>query len=178
MYWSTYKGTANPKIKSAGENHAVWTCTSDHNLPDAEVIIASCIAALLTCTPSEKHTPSSLYTQNTSHLPNSAFHNIESVGSVRGFKARFASQLVQFRASERVSRVSWFSSGLQSAFRESMVQFGASERVTLHSLSYLTDRDFYFEKRLDGSAQSPLMHGDREYGESMKKTDHGVKLTD
>ncbi len=59
-----------------------------------------------------------------------------------------------------------------------MVQFGASERVTLHSLSYLTDRDFYFEKRLDGSAQSPLMHGDREYGESMKKTDHGVKLTD
>ncbi len=24
--------------------------------------------------------------------------------------------------------------------------------VTLHSLSYLTDRDFYFEKRLDGSA--------------------------
>ncbi len=26
--------------------------------------------------------------------------------------------------------------------------------VTLHSLSYLTDRDFYFEKRLDGSAQS------------------------
>ncbi len=86
--------------------------------------------------------------------------------------------MVQFGASERVSRVSWFSSGLQSAFRESMVQFGASERVTLHSLSYLTDRDFYFEKRLDGSAQSPLMHGDREYGESMKKTDHGVKLTD
>ncbi len=35
----------------------------------------------------EKHTPSSLYTQNTSHLPNSAFHNIESIGSVRGFRA-------------------------------------------------------------------------------------------
>ncbi len=43
-----------------------------------------------------KHTPSSLYTQNTSHLPNSAF------------------------------RVNWFSSGLQSAFRESLVQFGFS----------------------------------------------------
>ncbi len=40
--------------------------------------------------------------------------------------------------------------------------------VTLHSLSYLTDRDFYFEKRLDGSAQSPLMHGDREYRERAK----------
>ncbi len=47
--------------------------------------------------------------------------------------------LVQFGASERVSRVNWFSSGLQSAFRESissvrdfrarfasqLVQFGA-----------------------------------------------------
>ncbi len=60
----------------------------------------------------------------------------------------FTSQLVQFGASERVSRVNWFSSGLQSAFRESicvsfgsvrgfrarfasqMVQFGASERVS------------------------------------------------
>ncbi len=63
--------------------------------------------------------------------------------SVGGFRARFASQLVQFGASERISRVNWFSSGLQSAFRESigsvrgfrarfarsMVQFGASERV-------------------------------------------------
>ncbi len=96
----------------------------------------------------EKHTPSSLYTQNTSHLPNSAFHNIEFIGSVRGFRARFASQLVQFGASERVSRVNWFSSGLQSAFRESigsvrgfrvrfashllchLIQFGASERVS------------------------------------------------
>ncbi len=66
----------------------------------------------------KKHTPS-LYTQNSSHLPNSAFHNIESIGSVRGFRARFASQSVQFGASERVSRVNWFSSGLQSAFRES-----------------------------------------------------------
>ncbi len=58
-----------------------------------------------------------------------------------GFRARFASQLVQFGASERVSRVN---SGLQSAFRESigsvrgfrahfasqLVQFGASERVS------------------------------------------------
>ncbi len=54
--------------------------------------------------------------------------------------------------------------------------------VTLHSLSYLTDRDFYFEKRLDGSAhaRSPLMHGSRIQRESTKKTetDHGVKLTD
>ncbi len=79
----------------------------------------------------------------------------ESIGSVRGFRARFASQLVQFEASERVSRVNWglqsavsrvnlFSSGLQSAFRESigsvrgfrarfasqLVQSGASERVS------------------------------------------------
>ncbi len=89
----------------------------------------------------EKRTPSSLYTQNTSHLPNSAFHNIESIGSVRGFRERFASQSVQFGASERVSRVNW---GLQSAFRDSigsvrgfrarfasqLVQLGASERVT------------------------------------------------
>ncbi len=44
----------------------------------------------------------------------------ESIGSVRGFRARFASQLVQFGASERVSRVNWFSSELQSAFRESI----------------------------------------------------------
>ncbi len=65
----------------------------------------------------------------------------ESIGSVRGFRARFASQLVQFGASERVSRVNW---GLQSEFRESfdsvwgfrerfaskLVQFGASERVS------------------------------------------------
>ncbi len=44
----------------------------------------------------------------------------ESIGSVRGFRARFASQLVQFGAPERVLRVNWFSSGLQSAFRESI----------------------------------------------------------
>ncbi len=41
----------------------------------------------------------------------------------RGFRARFASQLVynlvQFGASERVSRVNWFSSGLQTAERKS-----------------------------------------------------------
>ncbi len=82
----------------------------------------------------------------------------ESIGSVRGFRARLARELVQFGASERVSRVDWFSSGLQSAFRESigsvrgfrarfashigsgrgfrarfasqLVQFGASERVS------------------------------------------------
>ncbi len=42
----------------------------------------------------------------------------------------FASQLVQFGASERVSRVNWFRSGLQSAFRESYwFRSGASERV-------------------------------------------------
>jgi len=66
----------------------------------------------------------------------------ESIGSVRVFRARFASQLVRFGSSERVSRVNWFSSGLQSAFRESigsvrvfrarfasqLVQFGSSER--------------------------------------------------
>ncbi len=53
-------------------------------------------------------------------------------------------RLVQFGASERVSRVNWFSSELQSAFRESiglvrgfrarfasqLVQLGASERVS------------------------------------------------
>ncbi len=44
----------------------------------------------------------------------------ESIGSVRIFRARFASQLVQFGSSERVSRVNWFSSDLQSAFRESI----------------------------------------------------------
>ncbi len=52
--------------------------------------------------------------------------------------------------------------------------------VTLHSLSYLTDRDFYFEKRLDGSAQSAHARRSRIQRESTKKTetDHGVKLTD
>ncbi len=57
---------------------------------------------------------------------------------------RFASQSVQFGASERTSRVNWLSSGLQSAFRESigsvrdfraqsanhLIKFGASERVS------------------------------------------------
>ncbi len=71
-------------------------------------------------------------------------HTHESIGSVRSFRARFASQLVQFGDSERVSRVNWFSSGIQSAFRESiglvrgfracfvsqLVQFGASECVS------------------------------------------------
>ncbi len=51
-------------------------------------------------------------------------------GSVRDFRAQNANRLIQFGASERVSRVNWFSSGLQSAFRESLVQFGASERVS------------------------------------------------
>ncbi len=82
--------------------------------------------------------------QSANHL--SKFGTLErrSIGSVRGFRARFASQLVynliQFGASERVSRVNWFSSGLQSTFRESIgsvrvfrarfaSQLGASERV-------------------------------------------------
>ncbi len=61
------------------------------------------------------------------------------------------SQLVQFGASERVSRVNWFSSGLQSAFRESigsargfrarfasqLVQLGTSERVSQIILSQI-----------------------------------------
>ncbi len=64
---------------------------------------------------------------------------------------RFASQLVQFGDSERVSRVNWFSSGLQSVFRESigsvrgfrarfasqLVQFGTSERVSQIILSQI-----------------------------------------
>ncbi len=59
-------------------------------------------------------------------------------------RARFASHLVQLGGLERVSRVNWFRSGLQSAFRESinsvrgfrarfaihLVQFEASERVS------------------------------------------------
>ncbi len=57
----------------------------------------------------------------------------ESIGSVWGFKARFASHLfqnglfkarfashlIQNGASKRVSRVIWFRTGIQSAFRES-----------------------------------------------------------
>ncbi len=39
--------------------------------------------------------------------------------SIEGFRVSFASQLVQFGASERVSRVNWFRSGLQSAERKS-----------------------------------------------------------
>ncbi len=49
--------------------------------------------------------------------------------------------------------------------------------VTLHSLSYLTDRDFYFEKRLDGSAQSPLMHGDRERAKSIEAQEAKLNRT-
>ncbi len=41
--------------------------------------------------------------------------------------------------------------------------------VTLHSLGYLTNRDFYFERLLDGSAQSPLMQGDREYRDRARR---------
>ncbi len=60
----------------------------------------------------------------------------ESFGSERGFKARFASHLVQngalqsaFRESIWFSRaqIIWFSSGLQSA--NHLVQFGTSERI-------------------------------------------------
>ncbi len=68
----------------------------------------------------------------------------DSIGSGRGFRERFASQLFQVGASERVSRLNCFSSGLQSAFRDSigsvrgfsmrfasqLVQVGASERVS------------------------------------------------
>ncbi len=68
----------------------------------------------------------------------------ESIGSVRGFRARFASKLIHFGALKRVSRVNWFSSGLQSTFRESigsvrgfrvrfasqLVQFGTSKCVS------------------------------------------------
>ncbi len=36
----------------------------------------------------------------------------DSVGSGQGFRARFAIQLVQFGASERVSQFNWFSSGI------------------------------------------------------------------
>ncbi len=83
----------------------------------------------------------------------------ESFGSERGFKARFASHLIQNGASKRVSRVIWFRTGLfkarfanhlvqngalQSAFRESfgsergfkarfashLIQNGASKRVS------------------------------------------------
>ncbi len=41
----------------------------------------------------------------------------ESIGSVRGFRARFASQLVQVGTSERRAQIIWFRSGLQSAER-------------------------------------------------------------
>ncbi len=74
-----------------------------------------------------------------------------SIGSDRGFRACFASQLVQFGASERVSRVNWFSSGLQSAFRESigsvrgfraqsanhLIKFGTSERMCVYVYIYI-----------------------------------------
>ncbi len=69
----------------------------------------------------------------------------ESFGSERGSSKRvFASNLIQSRASKRVSRVIWFRAGLQSAFRESfdsergfkarfashLIQNGASKRVS------------------------------------------------
>ncbi len=60
----------------------------------------------------------------------------ESIVSVRGFRARFASQLVQFGALEQVSRVNWSSSGLQSAFRESIGSvrdFGSAYRKSFDS---------------------------------------------
>ncbi len=65
----------------------------------------------------------------------------ESIGSDRGFRVRFASQLVQVGALERVSRVNWFSSGPRSAYRKSFSRksfdsdgnFGA--RIANHFIS-------------------------------------------
>ncbi len=60
----------------------------------------------------------------------------ESIGSARGFRVRFASQLVQVGALERVSRVNWFSSGPRSAYRKSFDSdgnFGA--RIANHFIS-------------------------------------------
>ncbi len=68
-----------------------------------QVLVHVCLCFIdLHSMTAEKHIPSSLYTQNTSHLPNSAFHNSESIGSVRGFRAR--------------SRVNWFSSGFRARY--------------------------------------------------------------
>ncbi len=103
----------------------------------------------------EKHIPSSLYTQNTSHLPNSAFHNSESIGSVRGFRARFASQLVQFGASERVSRVNWFSSGLQSALHTHT--HTPLSHTTVHSVSH-TARSRRLEGKLHDQPPTAEKH--------------------
>ncbi len=57
----------------------------------------------------------------------------ESIGSVRGFKARFASQLVQVGALERVSRVNWFSSGPRSAYRKSFCRKSFDSDLNLGS---------------------------------------------
>ncbi len=43
---------------------------------------------------------------------------------------------------------------------------------------YLTDRDFYFEKRLDGSAQSTHARRSRIQRERHEEDGDGVKLTD
>ncbi len=57
----------------------------------------------------------------------------ESFGSERGFKARFASHLVQNGALQSAFRESiWFSSGLQSA--NHLIKFGTSERKLFGSV--------------------------------------------
>ncbi len=57
---------------------------------------------------------------------------------IEGFRARFASQLVQFGASERfASQLVQFSSGIQSAFRESFDSkrvFGAESNDSRNAL--------------------------------------------
>ncbi len=57
----------------------------------------------------------------------------ESIGSVRGFRVRFASQLVQVGALERVSRVNWFSSGPRSAYRKSFCRKSFDSDLNLGS---------------------------------------------
>ncbi len=59
----------------------------------------------------------------------------ESFGSERGFKAHFASNLIQNGDSKRVSRVIWFRTGLFKARFAS--QFGSAERKSFGSV-----RDF------------------------------------
>ncbi len=62
----------------------------------------------------------------------------ESFGSERGFKARFASHLVQNGDSKRVSRVIWFRTGIQSAFRES---FGSERGFKARFVSHLVQNE-------------------------------------
>ncbi len=73
----------------------------------------------------------------------------ESFGSERGFKARFASHLIQNGDSKRVSRVIWFRTGLFKARFAS--QFGSAERKSFGSVRDFRAQIIWFSSGLQSA---------------------------